>query len=397
MTLVSATTSATSRPQTPVWPLVLCSLLLHVPLLWSIRDSLYSDEAIGKPVPITNKTKNNNTMRVRVLAQNIERPQEPAKKKPPEPPKKEEKKPDKPPPEEMLTYISLDKPLIEQRPDQAKYMDRWSAKVEREMYKRGTEGKPSVSQEPQKLPPAPPTPKTKEQSSAQPPQKTLSQKQTQQAEKSPEVEQKKTTKTPPKELPTVPHESEIILPKEARTERGDKQPKPSTDGADGPNELPDPRSLFPANAPGPMADKLGSDGILDPSKQLEEGDRTLLNRKETRYWAFFDRVKRQIEREWTPHVEYRRRDPYGNVYGVKDRYATVEVVLNPDGSIRKLRMAKTSGLDFYDDEAVRALNAAAPFANPPEGLMDENGLVRFTFGFYFEISSGRSRFFRMNN
>lgn len=139
-------------------------------------------------------------------------------------------------------------------------------------------------------------------------------------------------------------------------------------------------------------DQPGEGGSFDYLRDVSEGDRTLLNRKTTRYWAFFNRVKSQIGKNWSPAAEYRKRDPYGNVYGVKDRYSVVSITLNADGTVRQLYLQRDSGLDFMDDEAVRAIRAAAPFHNPPEGLKDEDGLVHFRFGFFFEISSGSFQF-----
>jgi TonB family protein len=72
---------------------------------------------------------------------------------------------------------------------------------------------------------------------------------------------------------------------------------------------------------------------------------------------------------------------------VKDRYSTVRVTLNSDGSVRQLHVSRRSGLDFLDDEAVRSVREAAPFHNPPEGLKDQDGLIHFTFGFYLEITN----------
>jgi TonB family protein len=387
MSLVSATTSI-SRSHSALWPMLLCSLALHVPLLWAIR-AVSHDDTFSQVKPATSSA----NMRVRMLNQ---RPRDDKKTAQTKPPKKDKPKDlpkplPPPPPEEQLTYVKLDRPLIEQNPDQARFMDRYAAKVEREMIKRGTEGKPVTTPDAKPLPPIP-GPINPAARDAQPPQRNNPAEDRPQSDPEPS---KRPPRPPDKELPTVPHESEIILPKPSSDTTGDKA-QASAEGLDRPVDGPvDPKAMFPANNPGPIADKLGSDGMFDPTKQLQEGDRNLLNRRETRYWAFFDRVKRQIEREWSPQTEYRRRDPYGNVYGVKDRWTTAEVVLNTNGSIRKLQIIKSSGLDFYDDEAIRALNAAAPFANPPEGMMDEQGLVRFTFGFYFEINSGRSGFFRV--
>jgi TonB family protein len=167
------------------------------------------------------------------------------------------------------------------------------------------------------------------------------------------------------------------------------------DVSDGKQDMSDPKSLFPTIANSDLFNPNGQGGSVDYLRDVAEGDKTLLDRKRSRYWAFFDRVKTQISKQWTPVTEYRKRDPYGNVYGVKDRYSAVQVTLNGDGSVRQLYITRESGLDFFDDEAIRSIRSAAPFHNPPEGLKDEDGLVHFTFGFYFEIRSGQFQMMRM--
>ena len=49
-------------------------------------------------------------------------------------------------------------------------------------------------------------------------------------------------------------------------------------------------------------------------------------------------------------------------------------------------MTSPSGVSELDDEAVRAFHAAAPFPNPPEGLVKDD-LITFAFAFYFEIGA----------
>jgi TonB family protein len=148
----------------------------------------------------------------------------------------------------------------------------------------------------------------------------------------------------------------------------------------------DPKELFPsfANASGIA----GSGGSVDYMRDVPEGDKNLLNRKRSRYWSFMDRIRRQVEQTWSPVAEYRKRDPTGDVYGVKDKVSILGVTLNGDGSVRKIYVAHPSGLDFYDDEAVRAIRAAAPFPNPPEGIKDQDGLIHFNFMFVLNIDSG---------
>ncbi len=123
----------------------------------------------------------------------------------------------------------------------------------------------------------------------------------------------------------------------------------------------------------------------DYLKDLPKGEETLLNSKEFRYATFFNRVKRGVSDQWNPGEVYLRHDPYGNIYGVKDRYTVLNVVLDSEGHLSDVSVARSSGVGFLDDEAVHAFELASPFPNPPEGLLENDGSIRFQFGFFFEI------------
>jgi TonB family protein len=107
-------------------------------------------------------------------------------------------------------------------------------------------------------------------------------------------------------------------------------------------------------------------------------------------------MKRRVAQNWHPDRAYLRRDPSGNVYGRRDRITYLQVSLDPQGGISKIHILKSSGVDFLDDEAVRAFQAAQPFPNPPQGLVDEGSrMITFTFGFHFEIGQqSRWKIFR---
>lgn len=123
----------------------------------------------------------------------------------------------------------------------------------------------------------------------------------------------------------------------------------------------------------------------DYIKDVPKGEETMLNSKEFRYATFFNRVKRGVSDHWNPGEVYLRHDPYGNIYGVKDRYTVLTVVLDSDGGLSDVSVAHSSGVGFLDDEAVHAFQLASPFPNPPQGLLENDGLIRFQFGFFFEI------------
>ena len=132
------------------------------------------------------------------------------------------------------------------------------------------------------------------------------------------------------------------------------------------------------------------DALLDVE---EEADETMLDSRKFRYWDFFNRVKERVREHWRPQDVYRKRDPMGRVYGVKDRLTVLTVTLDDAGKLQRMTTVKDSGAEFLDEEARRAFQAAAPFPNPPVGLLDEYGQVTFQFGFLFEISSGRRHSF----
>lgn len=263
--------------------------------------------------------------------------------------------------EENLQFVSAPLPEVEEVPDKARFLDRVASKADRETVRKAAPGAPIV-------PVAKPEPKK------------------QPAKDKAEAGQ---VVTPQKDDVSSKGMAEEMAEggESARQKATDVPLRPVTKNTNG-GGADSPRLALPNFSNSPILSPNGDDGSIDYLRDVDEGDKTLLNRKESRYAAFFDRVKIQIADKWSPVSTYRKRDPRGNVFGVKDRYSQVRVTLNGDGSVRQLFLARESGLDFFDDEAVRSIRAAAPFHNPPEGLKDDDGLVHFTFGFYFEISAG---------
>jgi len=143
-----------------------------------------------------------------------------------------------------------------------------------------------------------------------------------------------------------------------------------------------------------VAHAVGS-GTQDHLKDVDEGEETALNAKRWKFATFFNRVKEQVRDRWKPVEEYQRRDPTGAIYGAQDRLTQVHVQLRPDGSLAKVSLAQTCGVDFIDDTAIEAFKEAQPFPNQPRQLVQASGLIDFDFGFYLEISgSPRVRFLK---
>jgi len=144
----------------------------------------------------------------------------------------------------------------------------------------------------------------------------------------------------------------------------------------------------------PIGNTISDDAVLGVDN---EGDGTLLNSRSFKYWDFFQRIKERVRAEWVPGDVYRARDPYGKVYGTKDRLTVLAVVIDADGRVVRMEVSRESGLPFLDDEARRAFREAGPFPNPPKGLADDKGRIAFHFGFLLELSTSRTRFFWQGN
>ncbi|MDX2088963.1 MAG: TonB family protein [Kofleriaceae bacterium] len=131
-------------------------------------------------------------------------------------------------------------------------------------------------------------------------------------------------------------------------------------------------------------------GSVDHLEDVEEGDETSLSAKKWVYATFFNRLKRSVAQNWDPATVWRRSDPNGTVHGFKTRVTEVRVSLSPKGDLAKIVVTNPSGVSELDDEAVRSFHAAAPFPNPPDGLIGKEGLITFAFSFYFEIGQPRT-------
>jgi TonB family protein len=138
----------------------------------------------------------------------------------------------------------------------------------------------------------------------------------------------------------------------------------------------------------PVGDAFEAAGRGSPAADrllgVADGDATLVNTRAFRFAAFYRRVYEAIQGEWRPNEEWDARDPHDRVLGRVPRRVRVELVLDPEGRLREAKLVKGSGLDFFDRECLRAVAAAAPFPNPPRGLVGPDGLVVVPVPLLFE-------------
>lgn len=195
----------------------------------------------------------------------------------------------------------------------------------------------------------------------------------------------------PHALSLLPHEAAGTSSSPDDNPEGRTNDLPKSGGAAG-------GGLRSAGSPGTrqaLMKSLGEPGTFDDlDDTIDEGDENVLNSKRWKYASFFNRVRNSVANHWHPEVLHAARDPDGSVYGSKTRRTKLIISLNGDGSLDKIELEGASGVDYLDEEAIRAVRTAAPFANPPPGLADKKtGKIVFGFGFIFEIGGG-ARIFR---
>jgi TonB family protein len=143
-----------------------------------------------------------------------------------------------------------------------------------------------------------------------------------------------------------------------------------------------------------VLDQIAGAPANDHLEGIDEGEGTYLNTREWKFAGFFNRVKQTVGEHWDPGTVMRRRDPSGDMYGWRDRRTILAVTLDKQGEVSDLSVEKSSGVDFLDEEAMAAFKRSQPFPNPPPALVDQDGQIKFSFGFYLQMNSGGLQLFR---
>jgi TonB family protein len=107
----------------------------------------------------------------------------------------------------------------------------------------------------------------------------------------------------------------------------------------------------------------------------DSADDSALSSKRFVYASFFNRLKRRVFEHWAPQTARLR-------HRATEAAVEVRIQLSRSGALAGICVITPSGSSEFDDEAVRAFQAAAPFPDPPEGLVGKDELITFPFTFH---------------
>jgi protein TonB len=125
----------------------------------------------------------------------------------------------------------------------------------------------------------------------------------------------------------------------------------------------------------------------DYVKDVDQGLETLLNAREFKYYTYYNRIRRQLSQYWEPNVRTKLSNMFKQgryIAAATDRVTKLVVVLDKVGNLVKVQVIKESGVTDLDDAATEAFRAAAPFPNPPAGIIEQDGTVKIRWDFVLE-------------
>ncbi len=126
---------------------------------------------------------------------------------------------------------------------------------------------------------------------------------------------------------------------------------------------------------------------LDYIKDLDPGLETLLSSREFTYYTFYSRVRNKLNQFWNPKV----REQLSKIYqqgrklaSSEDKVSKLLITLDSSGKVLKVQVVGESGHTELDQAAVEAFREAAPFPNPPKGMVDPDGTIKIRWDFILE-------------
>ena len=128
-----------------------------------------------------------------------------------------------------------------------------------------------------------------------------------------------------------------------------------------------------------------SDDMTD--KSLAEGNETLLNSNEFKYYSYYERIREQLASHWYGDIRSRMERLEREGHRVKFNKTTATVVtLDRKGNLVKVQLVNSSGLVDLDDSSLQAFKSANPFPHPPADLISSDGLVVIRWNFILELN-----------
>ncbi len=199
---------------------------------------------------------------------------------------------------------------------------------------------------------------------------------------------------PPAPVPSLPLPERPTVPDAALPPAGDASP-PAAEEAKRPLSLPslppgqgevgsDDLSAKPGGLPGlPFADAKSLDRLAKVFSDQEQvpKDTISLNTDDLKYFSYTLKLKNKIEYIWRYPQAAAERGIQGDLL--------LNFTIQKDGHVSEVKVVSTSGYEILDQEAVRAIKEASPFAPLPDSWNEDRITITGHFMYYNRYTSLR--------
>jgi protein TonB len=138
----------------------------------------------------------------------------------------------------------------------------------------------------------------------------------------------------------------------------------------------------------------------DHLKDVQTGAETILSSREFVYYAYYSRIKDRLRLYWEPKIKEKMNRIFASgrkIASEEDRITKLVIVLDQAGKLIKVQVLSESGLKDLDDAAIEAFQAAAPFPNPPKGIIESDGTIKIRWDFVIEAQNDLFKLPRKNS
>ncbi len=185
---------------------------------------------------------------------------------------------------------------------------------------------------------------------------------------------------------------------EQKAEKESKQLLTSDDGVDADlaaksSKMKSFMPSFRPTAPVVNAKEMAEGGGEGPSatddhlKDVKTGMQTMLSTREFLYYSYYNRIRSKLTQYWQPKIREKMErilKEGRTIASTGDKVTKIVIILDGRGVLTKVQVLGTAGVRDLDDAAVEAFRAAAPFPNPPKGMVDSDGTIKIRWDFVLE-------------
>jgi len=122
----------------------------------------------------------------------------------------------------------------------------------------------------------------------------------------------------------------------------------------------------------------------DYLKDVQTGPQTLLSSREFVFFSYYSRIKERIGMFWEPKIKEKVQRILMSgrkLASDQERITKLLIILDANGKLLRVQVIGEAGIHDLDDAAVEAFQAAAPFPNPPKGIVDPDGTIKIHWDF----------------